>query len=374
MHLKKIDIYRLKIPLCMPVKHFLAEHHFAENIIVKITTRQDVTGFGEGVPREFVTGEKVSESIACLENSLWPRAKGLPIAHPADVLDTLSEILSTEKTDRVPAVCCALESAILDAAGKTWNMSVADFFGPKDQSLCYSAVLPLTPPDVFNGLLRQTRDVGMTQVKIKVGDELDLERLKSARRILGPDVDIRVDANSAWTSGEATGQIEKMMAYGISSVEQPVGAADLDGFLHVAENTTIPIVADESMCTHTDAEQLAKLGEQVIFNLRLSKCGGIQAAHRIYEMGRAHGVASQLGCQVGETSILAAAGQQFALTHELRHLEGAYSRYLLKEDVVDPPVSFGPAGSATPSPWPGLGLVVNEKALDRLAVMHQAIS
>jgi len=374
MQLKKIDIYHLKIPLCMPFKHHLAEHCFAENLIVKITTQQNVFGFGEGIPREFVTGEKLSESIAYLEETLWPQVMGLLIKQPAEAANVLSEIFTIEKIDRAPAICCALELAVLDAAGKTWGMSVADFFGPKDQSLCYSAVLPMTSPSVFNDMLHQTRDAGMNYIKIKVGDDRGLNRLATARKVLGPEVDIRVDANGAWNANEAILRIGEMMAHDISAVEQPVEKTDFNGVRHVAENITIPLIADESLCSQADAERLAVLGAQVIFNLRLSKCGGMLAADRIYALGHSHGIASQLGCQVGETSILAAAGQQFAITHQLRYLEGAYSKYLLMEDIVDQPLSFGQAGSAKASSLPGLGIVVNENSLQRLSVMHRVIS
>jgi hypothetical protein len=48
----------------MPFRHHLAEHFITENLIVKITTQQNTFRFGEGIPRDFVTGEKLSESIA----------------------------------------------------------------------------------------------------------------------------------------------------------------------------------------------------------------------------------------------------------------------------------------------------------------------
>jgi muconate cycloisomerase len=214
----------------------------------------------------------------------------------------------------------------------------------------------------------------MSFVKIKVGNEKDTEVLSLAREILGHKVDIRVDANGAWSAEEAEERIAAMMAYSISAVEQPVPKEDILGLKRVAERVEIPVIADESLCLEHDAKHLAALGACQVFNLRLSKCGGILAANRLYEIGRKKAIAAQLGCQVGETGILSAAGRQLASSRKMIYLEGSYSRYLLQDDIVNEPVEFGPGGVAQPLAGHGLGVSVNEDVLQNLAVLHQEIS
>jgi L-alanine-DL-glutamate epimerase-like enolase superfamily enzyme len=58
----------------------------------------------------------------------------------------------------------------------------------------------------------------------------------------------------------------------------------------------------------------------------------------------------------------------------LLYLEGSYSNYILKEDIVNEPVEFGPGGLARPLGGYGLGISINEEVLQRLAVMHEEIS
>jgi muconate cycloisomerase len=206
-----------------------------------------------------------------------------------------------------------------------------------------------------------------------VGNERDTEVLSLAREILGHKVDIRVDANGAWSTEKAKERIEAMMAYGISAVEQPVPKEDILGLKRVAERVEIPVIADESLCLERDAKELASLDACQVFNLRLSKCGGILAANRLYEIGRKKAIAAQLGCQVGETGILSAAGRQLAASRKLLYLEGSYSSYLLKDDIVNEPVEFGPGGVAQPLAGHGLGVSVNEDVLQNLAVLHEEI-
>lgn len=358
----------------MPIKHYLAERTYSENLVVKVVTDSGVVGYGEGIARQYVTGEITAASMAFLRDDLLSKSNGLHWDDPEDLLGRLKELISEPNRAQAPAACCALELAILDAAGKTWGQSVAKLLGGGGEPLVYSAVIPMMSQPSFHRLLYLIRDVQMSFVKIKVGNEKDLAVLSLAREILGHKVDLRVDANGAWGAKEAEQRIDAMMAYGISAVEQPVAKHDLAGLKRLADRMEIPVIADESLCLEHDAEDLASLRACQVFNLRLSKCGGILAADRMFEIGQEQGIAAQLGCQVGETGILSAAGRQFASSRKLLYLEGSYSNYILKEDIVNEPVEFGPGGLARPLGGYGLGISINEEVLQRLAVMHEEIS
>ncbi len=374
MRLKQIEFFRLQIPLCMPIKHHLAEHTFSENLVVKVVTDSGVAGYGEGVARQYVTGETTDASLSFLRDYLISRINGYGATDPAHLMKTLTALVPSHERAQAPAACCALELAILDAAGKTWGQSLTDLLGGTNQPLVYSAIVPMMNQSNFHRLLSLIRDQKMAFVKIKVGNNKDLEILSQVRKTLGEEVDLRVDAYRAWSAEEAEGRIAAMMAYGISAVEQPVAKENINGLKRVSESVPIPVIADESVCFEQDAENLASLEACQIFNLRLSKCGGILAAARIHEIGRRQGIGAQLGCQVGETGILAAAGRHLAASREHLYLEGSYASYLLKEDIVKEPVSFGLGGSAQPLTGHGLGVTVNEEALQRLAVLHEKIS
>jgi muconate cycloisomerase len=353
----------------MPIRHNLAEHRSADNLVVRVTTDGGVTGFGEGVPRDFVTGESLAESIRRLEAELIPGFAGFDASDPPQLKEMVSERLADSLSD-APAASCALELAVFDAAGKTWGLPMAGFFGPTRQQLVYSAIVPLLGPEGFEDMLHLVRGMRMPFAKIKVGRENDVAYIAQARRILGDGVDLRIDANGAWGADEAVDRILEMLPYGISAVEQPVAKEDIAGMLAVAQKIPIPVVADESLCTERDAERLIELGPRLMFNLRLSKCGGALAVDRLFRLGHRHGITCQLGCQVGESGILSAAGRQMALTREFVYLEGSYSRFMLKEDIVRESVDIGRTGVALPLPGNGLGISVRPDSLARLSVSH----
>jgi muconate cycloisomerase len=226
-------------------------------------------------------------------------------------------------------------------------------------------------PEKLAQFLRQAKLLQMSFLKLKVGTPADLENLRLAREILGWQVDIRVDANCAWSVPEAIRRLREMQPYRISAVEQPVAKDDLEGLRAVGAEAGLPVIADESLCHEGDAQRLIDLKACQIFNIRLSKCGGPGAATRIRRMAAAAGLRCQLGCHVGETSILSAAGRHFAAcAPDLAYLEGSFSPFLFAREPVAQSVIFGPGGVAPPLPGPGLGIEVLEAALHDLALAH----
>jgi L-alanine-DL-glutamate epimerase-like enolase superfamily enzyme len=372
MIVKKLDIWHLRLGFLSPIKHNLATHQGSDNLVLRVTTDEGVTGFGEGVPRAFVTGEVLSDSLLFLRQVLAPAILAREFPSTQALLQGLRRLYEHAQAQRHPAAFCALETALLDAAGRTWDMPVTGLIGPKLRtSLEYSAVIPLMSPESMRHLLRLIKMNRMRFVKLKVGTDDDLSTLRLVRDELGGDVDIRVDANSAWTASEAIERLKEMQPYGISAVEQPVAKADFAGLKQVSEAVRIPVIADESLCNEDDAKGLIDLKACRIFNIRLSKCGGLGTAARISRMAEAAGILCQLGCHVGETSILSAAGRQFALTvPHLSYVEGSFSPYLLVRDVVSQPVVFNGGGMAFELPGPGLGIDVLVSALETLAVSH----
>ncbi|MDO9532950.1 MAG: enolase C-terminal domain-like protein [Deltaproteobacteria bacterium] len=372
MIVKKLDIWHLRLGFLSPIKHNLATHQGSDNLVVRVTTDEGMTGFGEGVPRAFVTGEVLSDSLLFLRQVLAPAILAREFPSTQALLQDLRRLYEHAQAQRHPAAFCALETALLDAAARTWDIPVTGLIGPKLRtSLEYSAVIPLMSPEAMRHLLRLVKMNQMRFVKLKVGTDDDLSTLRLVREELGDDVDIRVDANSAWTPAEAIERLKEMQPYGISAVEQPVAKADFAGLKQVSEAVQIPVIADESLCNEDDAKSLIDLKACRIFNIRISKCGGLGTATRISRMAEAAGIICQLGCHVGETSILAAAGRQFALTVPyLSYVEGSFSPYLLVRDVVSQPVVFNGGGMAFELPGPGLGIEVLVSALEALAVSH----
>ncbi len=133
-------------------------------------------------------------------------------------------------------------------------------------------------------------------------------------------------------------------------------------------------MADESACSPDDARLLAQMEACDIINVRLAKCGGITGSLKMIEVAMANSLKYQLGCLVGETSILGAAGRHFALAApDLIHVEGSYNRRLLCNDIAWPQMGFGLNGFARPLEGYGLGVRLDEAALTELMIERRSL-
>ena len=241
MIVKKLDTWHLKLDFLSPIKHNLATHEGSDNIVLGVTTGDAIMGFGEGVPRTFVTGEVLSDSLAFLRQVLAPAILARDFSSPQALVKALGELYQHVQAQRHPAAFCALETALLDAAGQTWGMPVAELIGPKLRTtLEYSAVVPMLSPEKMGQLFQLVKSIGMRFIKLKVGTDDDLSTLRLARDALGDEVDIRVDANSAWTPAEAIARLREMQPYRLSAVEQPVAKTDFAGLKQVQRGDPDP--------------------------------------------------------------------------------------------------------------------------------------
>jgi len=134
----------------------------------------------------------------------------------------------------------------------------------------------------------------------------------------------------------------------------------------------VPVIADESLVSAEDAQRLAAQRGCHLFNIRISKCGGLLNSARIAAIGRAAGIGCMLGAQVGETALLSAAGRQFGTrVPDVRFFEGSYGKLLLTEDIATAEITFGKGGEAPALLGPGLGVDVDQRRLDAY-VTHRA--
>ena len=158
--------------------------------------------------------------------------------------------------------------------------------------------------------------------------------------------------------------MNQLRAFDITAVEQPVAASDLEGMRRVRQETGLNVIADESLVTFEDAVNLIREQACDVFNVRVSKCGGLISSLRIAELGLEAGVKVQVGAQVGETSLLSAAGRHLAahLT-QVEYVEGSFGTHLLSEDITRGPVMFGYEGRGAWSWVRGWGLRLTTTSL-----------
>lgn len=216
----------------------------------------------------------------------------------------------------------------------------------------------------------------MRQIKIKVGVEGqdDASRLWLLRLIFGKHTDLRVDANEAWKPAELVERVRPLLPFMPTALEQPVPHADVRALAELRPKLGVPVMLDESLCSYPDAIAALEHRTADMFNVRISKCGGIIPVLRIIALAKRSNIGIQLGCHPGESGILSAAGRHLAGNiRGIRYVEGSYDRHILESNLTVEDLTFGYRGRGLPITGPGLGVTVNPEALERMTIERKEI-
>ncbi len=363
MRIERLDVYSFPVPFKAVFRHASASRSRAENLIVAARSDDGLTGYGEGCPRDYVTGETVEGGAAFIRQ------------HAQAIADAVTDGASLRawadahrgEIDEHPAAFCAIELAVLDLLGKTAGVPVEDIAGvPRlDGGFTYSAVLGDSPYLVYRLQFFRYRRKGFTDFKVKVSGDLGRDRRK-LRVLVNGRFRVRLDANNLWDDADECIAHLNALGNGVFAVEEPLTAGDLAGFERVSEECGVRIILDESLLR---ASQLDELGspERWIVNVRVSKMGGIGRSLEVVERAASLGMGVVVGAQVGETSILTRTGLTVmqAARPVLAASEGAFGTHLLREDLTAESLMFGDGGVLTlpDASAPGLGLDVRERML-----------
>jgi muconate cycloisomerase len=383
----ELTAYHVRIPLRKPVRHASHTRTETDNVLIRCVLEDKTEGVGEGVPRKYVTGETIDSALDLLKRSDLPAqleecsdfARAVGLAERLQVAPVPGDVRGCQGN----AARCAAELAILDAYGRCFGeglsgvtrLLAADCYSPRTW-VRYSTAITSAAGFKARMAALAMRLYRFRQIKVKVGiaGQDDPARLRAIRRWGGAKMDLRVDANEAWTGTEAAERIRALEPYRITAVEQPVPHAAVDSLAEVRKEVKTPIMLDESLCSRSDAEWAIEKGTCDLFNIRLSKCGGFIPSLRLVQLARRHGLYCQLGCQVGETAVLSAAGRHFAAgVGELRYVEGSYDRHLVREPLATRDITFRWGGWAPALPGPGLGVTVDPTALERVTMRKESL-
>lgn len=377
-----LALYHVRIPMRFSFGHARAKRSQADNVFARVTLADGQVGWGEAVPREYVTGESVAsvlEQLAAVDLLAIAPPAGASFEDAARHLyavDLPSRLASGGKLGNASA--CALETALLDAHARREGRHVASAIAAVPELAALARPEPpaevrqsLTVGDDLEAALeRAGSPSGPIEVKVKVGFDDDRARVAKVRARVGEGSDLRLDANGVWSLDQAVARLGELAELRPSSVEEPLAPRALAACAALRARAGVPLMLDESLCTLADARAAADAGAADLFNLRLSKCGGLLGTLRIAAFARSCGIGYQLGCMVGETGLLASLGRAFAARVQgVRHLEASVPEKLLEADVTDASIAIDLATRTSRVPsGPGFGANVLEAAIARYRV------
>jgi muconate cycloisomerase len=336
MRISNLRVYQSARPFEISFESGQAFRTKGESVILRMEYDNGTVSYGESAPRIYVTGESVSSVAGLILNVFAPLLLNRPAGTLKDVKSTLND-LEAHCLQRSLHPCNsalgAVDIALLDGLGKLEEKPVSFYLGPALNSRpAYSVSVPFLPVEQIRQLHSRFRHYPFTHIKVLLGGATswNVERVALLRSLFGEGVDLRVEVNGKWTFEQAVANIEALKRHRISAVEQPLPARDIEGHCRLREKCGVRLVADESFCTLSEAEELVERGACDILNIKVSKCGGLLRSKAIADFAHSRNVPCQLGAHVGETEVLTAAGRHFSATVDLLWMDGGYSFLLFK--------------------------------------------
>ncbi len=295
----KLELTRHNLRLKTPLRSAYGEVAERELLAVALTGEDGVTGYGEAAPLEPYDGVSIAQVRQALESyrPVLARAQSM---NGAQLIDACRQI------EDLPQALAALDLALWDRAGRRAGKPVAALLSDSwaHEVAVNATISALDRAGVAEQAARAVRE-GFSCLKVKVGVGDDAGRVAAARAAAGPRVQLRLDANGAWSVEQAVRAIEALSPAGLELVEEPTHG--LQAVREVRERVAVRVAIDET------AEQAGALAAGVAdaVCLKIARCGGIAALLVAATLVRASGaevyLASTLDGPLGIAAALHAA-------------------------------------------------------------------
>jgi L-alanine-DL-glutamate epimerase-like enolase superfamily enzyme len=259
----KLEFERRTLRLIEPLQTSYGEVSERELLAVSLTGNDGIAGFGEAAPLEPYDGISVERAQAALESYV-------PVLADARGLNGAQLVDACRRVDDLPAALAAIDLALWDRGGRISGKPVA--------ALITDIPTAAVPVNATLGALDRAgaaREAaaavanGFRCIKLKVGTGDDAGRVAAVRAAVGPEVELRLDANGAWDVEQAVRAIDALAPTGLELVEEPVHG--LHEVREVRERVAVRVAIDETAAEH------GALGAGVAdaVCLKISRCGGI---------------------------------------------------------------------------------------------------
>lgn len=269
---------------------------------------------------------------------------------------------------QIAPVRMLLDTALHDWAARERNLPVAAMLEPGMPGNAARAgtgvlahatnqTLFLSPMPVFMARAEAYVARGFTDLKVRLGVDAhdDMARIVALRTRFGGRIRIAADANGAWDENTARRMLDRLAAYDLSYVEQPVMPGDWAMLARIARESPIALMLDESMASPADVGRIIGLPRNVMAHLKLLKFGGVAPVMAAARQLAAAGVGVMTG-QMNEGGIATAAMLHVAVATAPVHAE-LYGADGLSNDAATG-LAYG-AGMVRVPAGPGWGVSFN---------------
>ncbi|GAA2788368.1 enolase C-terminal domain-like protein [Kribbella solani] len=333
-------------------------HDRSDFLLVRVVTSDGVEGYGEVSATPIWSGEDGTSAEHFIRTVLAPALIGAPLTPVGAADDLMDKVLQGN-----PFTKAGVSIALWDAFARTLDVPLAVALGgPYRREIPIKLSLSGDPDELERAYNAATAaGFGAFKVKVGLGLEGDLQRVRRARELAG-DAFLGTDANGGWSRADALRAVPELKALGVAFLEQPLEPRDVRGAYEVRQQG-LPVIADESVFDVHDLLTVIEARAADMVSLYVGKSAGPGRAVRMGQLAAAHGVDVLIGSN-GELGLGAAAQLHVAaaLPALSAYPSDIIGAHYYTEDVLAKPLdSDGRRVRLTDEP--GLGVTLRDDLL-----------
>ena len=286
-----------------------------------------------------------------------------------------------------PVVRTMLDFALHDAQGKATNQPVHNLLGGLSQELLpleWSISMYDDPQQSINDALRGKQEFGINVACLKAGSPKgwrhDVMCFEKLRESCGPEMELGMYPNTAWSVPDTVLALEACRDARLDYIEQPIERRDHAGLANIRRSARgTKVMADEAVMSVQDAYDLAKAEACDVFCVKLYRMGGLKIAQKIAGIAEGANILINIGGLAVMSQLEAAAAAHFYASLPARRCmpagEFIFGLGVSGEDPLVPEPDFKiENGHVRPPAGPGLGINIDEKALEKYTLYKEVIS
>jgi len=334
-------------------------------VVVKVTTEDGIVGWGES---------HHARSPGTIGHLVDSTLRDLVVGRDAtDVVGAWQAIYRAQLASHgmgaaTSIAMSGIDMALWDIRGKAVGWPLYRLLGGTSRAVpAYAGGVALgwSSPTRLVEQVQPLVEAGYKAAKLRIGEGpvIDLQRVAAVRAAF-PDLEILVDANTAYSLQDVRRVAPGLREHGVGWLEEPFPPHDHRSYRDAAEFVGLPLAAGENHYTRFEFHRLIEDGSVSVLQPDLSKSGGVTEVHRIAALASAW--------KLGINPHTASTGLNMAATvHLLAAVENAgyfeadvsHDNLFRDELVSTPPFEIRPDGTVRPLEGPGLGVEVDEDFL-----------
>jgi muconate cycloisomerase len=377
----RIEAIIVDIPTIRPHVLAMTTMHRQSIVLVRITGDDGVQGIGEGTTiGGLAYGPESPESIKlAIDTYIAPIVKVCDLSRIGATMATIARSVVGNHFAK-----CAVETALLDAAGKRLGVPVSELIGGGRVREGLPVAWTLASGDTARDIEEAERMLAARRhaiFKLKIGKRAlrqDVAHVAQIKAALGDRASVRVDVNMAWDEAQADLGMGLLFDAGVDLVEQPVARHAVGAMARLSSRHTIPLMADEALQGPRQAMTIASAAGAKVFAVKIAQSGGLLAAHAVAQIAEAAGVGLYGGTMLEAAVGTAASAHLCSTFPTLTWGTELFGPLLLTEEILEVPLTYADFELKVPD-GPGLGVRLDEDKLaflrrDRSAPILHAVS